>query len=629
MTPDVSRLKISTLDDNVSSEIYGNKAHGLSWLNQQGYAVPYSVFLPALENSVNDLQSDFSLNILQKALNFARIDNQYDIAVRSSATCEDSEANSFAGHFHSKIGLMTLNEVLESIDQVIDSLKRVPLKDSCKMGVILQKRIDASFSGLAFSSNPISAKRNECVINVTSGLNDKLTSGQVAGEQIIVNRTEESYKISAYTTKISESDINKIASYASKIEHYLEQPIDIEWCIEKATGKLYLLQCRPVTGILHLEEPIVQICLENESRLPSIVIHKNKVAVRLLAQRHNVLMSRAYLVNSNHLKKQIEIHNFQPVKSTNFCKGYSAVLIYPESINGKIVRFFTSHAEIEKTITRITQTSALHSWVSIVILQEIYEPEFTGIARRSDDKLIIEIAKGHFIPKGVVPTSQYVVDKEGNLLTSKEVIQDRYFRIEGEQIQEVKLNAKDSLLSLPQNILSQIAQSLFSLPLSEKILIEFGLLKNEDSELETYLIDLVEEKNDKLPNLQIINEGVISQGIITGEVVILQQDFQESEDFNFHFHDDFSFDNDSENSCIYVCSSPYISLLDIIRRSNPKKIGFIFREASVLCHLAIILRENNIPAIQYDDCNNLSSGNIVTIDAIKPGLSRTERILFN
>jgi rifampicin phosphotransferase len=629
MTSDISKLKIATIDDPVSAEIYGNKAYGLSWLQKQGYAVPYSVFIPALKNSVSELPLEFSLAKLRKVLYFAQVDNRYDIAIRSSATCEDSKDNSFAGHFCSKIDVMTLDEILEGINQVIVSLKKVPLEDSCRMGVILQKRIDASFSGIAFSSNPISAKRNECVINVIPGFGDALTSGKVAGEKILVSKTEESYKISTYTTKILESYINKIADYANEIEHRLGQPVDIEWCIEKSTGKLYLLQCRLVTGILRLEDPLVQVCLENESRIPPIVIYKNKVAVRLLAEHNNVLMSKAYLVNINHMKEEIGNHDFQLIKSTSFCKGYSAVLIYPESISGKIIRFFTSHAEIAKTIDRITQISSLHSWISIVILQEIYEPEFTGIARRSDEKLIIEIARGHFIPKGVVPTTQYIVDVDGNILTCKEVTQDIYFKIEGERIQEVKLAAKSSLVSLPQNVLRKMAQSLLSLPLSESTSIEFGLIKNESSELETYLIDLVEDKNDKLPGLQIINEGVISQGFITGEVVILPQDLQELKSFDFHFYDDVIFDNSSENSYIYICSFPYISLLDIVRRSNPKKIGFIFEEASVLCHFSIILRENNIPAVQLDNFNNINNGDIVTIDAIKPGLKRAERVFIN
>ena len=56
------------------------------------------------------------------------------------------------------------------------------------------------------------------------------------------------------------------------------------------------------------------------------------------------------------------------------------------------------------TVQSIQAKSFEVSWLCITIIQEIFDPIFTGIAKKIEDGFLIEIAKGHFLPKGVVPT---------------------------------------------------------------------------------------------------------------------------------------------------------------------------------------------------------------------------------
>ncbi|MFA6268406.1 MAG: PEP-utilizing enzyme [archaeon] len=56
-----------------------------------------------------------------------------------------------------------------------------------------------------------------------------------------------------------------------------------------------------------------------------------------------------------------------------------------------------------------------------------------------------------------------------------------------------------------------------------------------------------------------------------------------------------------EKKGIVVAERPELSLSKFI----PFAQGFIFKEAPLLCHLAIILRENNVPAVVYPDNTNL------------------------
>ena len=40
-----------------------------------------------------------------------------------------------------------------------------------------------------------------------------------------------------------------------------------------------------------------------------------------------------------------------------------------------------------------------------MIIQEIFDPKFTGIMKKNGSTTFIEIARGHFVAKGIVPMS--------------------------------------------------------------------------------------------------------------------------------------------------------------------------------------------------------------------------------
>jgi phosphohistidine swiveling domain-containing protein len=67
-----------------------------------------------------------------------------------------------------------------------------------------------------------------------------------------------------------------------------------------------------------------------------------------------------------------------------------------------------------------------------------------------------------------------------------------------------------------------------------------------------------------------------------------------------------------KNPKIVVAPRPYAALAALI----PYADGFIFEKASVLCHLAILLRENGVPAVASEDLFNLvKEGEHVEVNA--------------
>lgn len=621
--------KIKKISDIVESSVYGNKSYWLSWLYCNGYNVPYAIFLPAVETFEDMGKHGVGAGSLQKFLSPMFVEKNFDVAVRSSATCEDTRDSSLAGHFQTVIGCMTLEEVMHSINQVITSLRMADHPYTCRMGVIIQKRVTSEFSGVAFSSNPVTGEINQCIISAISGMGMALVSGQVKGEDILLSSSNGELRISSYKTGIPQEKLTEIWRIAKDIEARLAYPVDIEWSIEENTGTLYILQCRPATGILREKVFVVHLSIENVSLIPPTVADNKKVYIRLHAEKHRVHVSEAHLVCLNRTKESIQIPSLDTIQPSRFCKGYSVVLIHPETVAGKVVRAFSGLKDLRANVEKVGMTARESQWMSIVIIQEVFDPAYTGIAKKIDDGYVIEIAIGHFIPKGAVATSQYITDTKGTVNYAREVTQKYCLRIlDGEVIKTI-VPPENSLVSFQANQVRNIVQSFSPFLQNNNVSVEFGILKSaEDNSFYTYLIDLIEEKAGVPPiSSQMILEGVLSKGRVTARLVVFRPDPTKSK-FDFHFHDELSCDYMTDNPVIFLCESPDISLLEIISKHDPNKIGFIFREASILCHLAIILREKGIPAIQAQNYDKLTPERIVTIDAVTSGLRGEERVIY-
>ncbi|MBK6965066.1 MAG: hypothetical protein IPH20_14290 [Bacteroidales bacterium] len=111
----------------------------------------------------------------------------YDVAIRSSAINEDSTEKSFAGHFQSYVEPVSMRKLILNIENVIKSIQKFDDGDTQSIGVVVQKRINAKYSGIAFSSNPITASKQEVLISLVEGMGDKLVSGKISGVDFIVN----------------------------------------------------------------------------------------------------------------------------------------------------------------------------------------------------------------------------------------------------------------------------------------------------------------------------------------------------------------------------------------------------------------------------------------------------------
>jgi len=213
---------------------------------------------------------------------------ELSLAVRSSASSEDSQVASFAGMHDSYLNVHGLEQVLTAVKECYASLWTLrALYYRQKMGlkysevipaVVIMEMVMAEASGIGFSCNPQSGRLDQLVINANYGLGESVVGGTVEPDQYILDSRPLLPKI---VTKVvglkqlvtvtkdgggtelqkpallglnsddqvlSDTNINQLGLLILRVVAALsegEKPQDIEWVFD---GKnFWLVQARPVT----------------------------------------------------------------------------------------------------------------------------------------------------------------------------------------------------------------------------------------------------------------------------------------------------------------------------------------------------------------------------------------------
>jgi pyruvate,water dikinase len=228
-----------------SQELCGNKAHNLFILEKLFKIPPFIVISTNAFKVKDSLEQDF-WEFLEQERGY--LFKNEKLIVRSSSTMEDSEMKSFAGQYNSTLNVDSKEKLVEAIKKTWESAyvenpytKNYCTKDDVNvlMGVIIQKQINPSISGILATRNPLGDK--SILIECTKGLGDNLASG-------LLNPT--SYKIindiihCTGEDILNRKDLYKLFKIGRKCEKYFNSPQDIEWCI--CDNTIYIVQCRPI-----------------------------------------------------------------------------------------------------------------------------------------------------------------------------------------------------------------------------------------------------------------------------------------------------------------------------------------------------------------------------------------------
>jgi pyruvate,water dikinase len=204
------------------------------------------------------------------------------VAVRSSATAEDTAEASFAGMNETFLNVRGKKDVLDSVKKCWASLygarvifyrvKRGFDSWGMEMGVVVQKMADADKAGVAFTQNPSTGAPNELIIEAAFGLADPVVAGEVSPDYYLVekdtlNILDQQVKLKKFMRVrrdgrtvdidlsdeegrrqvLTEDEIKAVAKVCRDIENHYGWGQDIEWAIEK--DNIYVIQSRPITTL--------------------------------------------------------------------------------------------------------------------------------------------------------------------------------------------------------------------------------------------------------------------------------------------------------------------------------------------------------------------------------------------
>ncbi len=182
------------------------------------------------------------------------------LAVRSSGVAEDLPGASFAGQYETVLDVRGAEALVAAVQRVFASAfsHRVTVYHAAqgqhargRMAVLVQRQVEATAAGVAFTANPITGDRAEVVISSVHGSGERLVSGQATPDEWIVRDQEAVCRV-AREGAIDANQALAVAALARRVEaHFVGVPQDIEWAL--VGDELFLLQARPITA---LPEPV-------------------------------------------------------------------------------------------------------------------------------------------------------------------------------------------------------------------------------------------------------------------------------------------------------------------------------------------------------------------------------------
>lgn len=178
-------------------------------------------------------------------------------AVRSSVRFEDSAAASFAGLFDTLLNVHPA-DLAESIRRCLRSLFAVALLEYSlhkgispaqnQVAVVVQEMVQATVSGVLFTMNA-SGNYNDLLVCCALGSGEGVVNNTAETTSYYLNRQNRSLlKKDEEADLLTREQLTELFDTALHIEKSFGFPQDIEFSYDQ-TGKLFLLQARPITTI--------------------------------------------------------------------------------------------------------------------------------------------------------------------------------------------------------------------------------------------------------------------------------------------------------------------------------------------------------------------------------------------
>ncbi|MDD5397757.1 MAG: phosphoenolpyruvate synthase [Dehalococcoidia bacterium] len=221
------------------------------------------------------------------------------VAVRSSATMEDSEQASFAGMNATFLNVHGKEDLIRKVKECWASLygarvifyrAKKEFLDEPVIAVVVQKMVNSDKAGVMFTADPSNKNMSTMVIEGAFGLGEVVVGGLVSPDYYEVEKnglkvkdariSHKNFKIirdekgrnknvdlsdkEAEQPVLSDAEVQAIARLGMKIEQHYGSPQDTEWAME--SKKVFMVQSRPITTLIGAAEVVSEELDAEESR---------------------------------------------------------------------------------------------------------------------------------------------------------------------------------------------------------------------------------------------------------------------------------------------------------------------------------------------------------------------------
>jgi len=205
------------------------------------------------------------------------------VAVRSSATTEDASDASFAGLQDTFLWVKDAAQMLErvrscwaslySVESISYRRKRGFPEAGVAMAVVVQTMVDARTAGVMFTRSPTTGDRSVITIEGAWGLGSAVVGGEVTPDRWVLGKVTGEIAVRDISDKLirhvpadaggievrevvpelrrtpslSDEELQSLRTIARNVERHYGRAQDIEWAVDRHTGRILLLQSRPET----------------------------------------------------------------------------------------------------------------------------------------------------------------------------------------------------------------------------------------------------------------------------------------------------------------------------------------------------------------------------------------------
>jgi pyruvate,water dikinase len=278
-------LKENQLYEMIPKELKKLKADGTN-LHEVGHAIRDEIKKAKLSEDLTHSINNFFIDLKNKSNR-----KNFSVAVRSSATAEDSPHASFAGQLETYLNIASQDQLLIAIKDCFASLYtdraifyRMEkgfdhMKVSLSVGIQEMIRSDKACAGVMFTLEPESGFPDTVVINGSWGLGEYVVKGTVSPDEFTVfkpllkdeslwpilkkelgsknrkliydpkgqTKSQKTSRLEQESFCLSDSEVQVLARWGVIIEQEYDRPMDIEWAKDGENNNIYIVQARPET----------------------------------------------------------------------------------------------------------------------------------------------------------------------------------------------------------------------------------------------------------------------------------------------------------------------------------------------------------------------------------------------